>query len=106
MWTAAEPVVRDWIERNFGPAGQLGQAADTLSSLGRLARQIPELAARAERLTADLDRLVGNGIRLHGETVQGIGEEVGRYGRSGRVALWVLALGVLAIGSALLVSVL
>jgi ubiquinone biosynthesis protein len=106
MWTAAEPVVRDWIERNFGPAGQLGQAADTLSSLGRLARQIPEFAARAERLTADLDRLVGNGIRLHGETVQGIGEEVGRHGRSGRVALWVLALGVLAIGSALLVSVL
>ena len=28
MWTTAEPVVADWIERNLGPAGRVEQAGD------------------------------------------------------------------------------
>jgi ubiquinone biosynthesis protein len=28
MWTVAEPVVREWIERNLGPAGRLEDAAE------------------------------------------------------------------------------
>jgi ubiquinone biosynthesis protein len=102
MWTTAEPVVRDWIEKNLGVAGRLEQAADTLSSLTRLAGQLPELARRAERLTADLDALGERGIRLHEDTVEGIGEEVARHGRSQRVALWVIAA---AAGVAALVAV-
>ena len=39
-----------------------------------------------QRLSSELDRLVDKGVRLHPETVEGIGHEVARYGRSGRVA--------------------
>jgi ubiquinone biosynthesis protein len=72
--------------------GRLEQAGDAINALSRLAGQLPELARRAERISADLDRMGERGLRLHHDTVEGIGEEVARHGRSQRVALWVIAL--------------
>jgi ubiquinone biosynthesis protein len=92
MWTTAEPVVAEWIERNLGVAGRLEQAGDAIGALSRLTGRLPVMAARAEQLSADLDRMAGRGLRLDETTIAGIGEEVARYGRSGRVALWVIAL--------------
>jgi ubiquinone biosynthesis protein len=96
MWTTAEPVVREWIERNLGAAGRLEQAGDAIGALAKLAGRIPAMALRAERLSIDLDRYAERGIRLDEETVEGIGQEVARRGRSGRVALWVIAFAVTA----------
>jgi len=104
MWTTAEPVVRDWMQRNLGAAGQLEQAGEAFASFVRLARQLPELARRAERISADLDALGERGIRLHDETVEGIGREVGRFGRSQRIAIWIIALGAAALAIAALVT--
>lgn len=92
MWATAEPVVRDWMQRNFGVSGRIEQATDLLGSLSRFAQQIPELARRAERITADLDAVSESGIRLHAGTVKEIGEEVARQGRSQGAALWLIAL--------------
>jgi ubiquinone biosynthesis protein len=92
MWTTAEPVVGEWMERNFGATGRIEQAVDALGSLSRLAGQLPEIARRAGQLNADIESLREKGVRLHPDTVEGIGHEVARYGRSGRVALWVIAL--------------
>ena len=43
MWSTAEPVVRDWIERNLGPAGKLGDvgsgAVQAAKALGTPARR-------------------------------------------------------------------
>jgi ubiquinone biosynthesis protein len=107
MWTTSEPVVSEWITRNLGPAGRLEQAGDALVALSRLAGKAPELAARAERLSRGLDEMTARGMRLDPLTVEGIGHEVARYGRSGRAALWVIAL--VAVGAAvaaMIVSVL
>jgi ubiquinone biosynthesis protein len=103
MWTTAEPVVGDWIGRNLGVAGQLERAGDAFRALSRLAGQLPELAERAERIAADLDE---QGLRLHDETVEGIGAEVARHGRRGRIALWIVATAAAAVLAALLVSML
>ena len=103
MWATAEPVVRDWMERNVGVAGRLEQAADLAGSLSRFAGQLPELARRAERVGADLESLSERGIRLHPDTVEGIGREVGRHGRSQRMALWIIALGASGMAVAALV---
>ena len=92
MWATAEPVVRDWIERNVGPAGQIERAVDALSTLSRVLGQVPAMAARLERFSADLDSIGEKGIRLHPDTVDGIGLEVAQHSRSGRMALWVIAL--------------
>jgi ubiquinone biosynthesis protein len=104
MWTTAEPVVGEWIEQNLGVAGRLEQAGEAVGALARLAGQLPTLATQAEKLTADLGHLAEYGVRLHPSTVEGIGEEVARYGRSGRVALWIIAL--VASGAAVAASIL
>jgi ubiquinone biosynthesis protein len=92
MWTTAEPVVREWMERQVGPAGRVAEAGEAIAALSRLVGQAPEFARRAERVSQELDAIARRGVRLHPETVEGIGHEVARYGRSGRVALWVIAL--------------
>jgi ubiquinone biosynthesis protein len=91
MWSASEPVVKDWIERHLGPAGQLEQAADGIGALGRLVSELPRLAERAERLSAEFDRMGEKGIRLDPETIEGIGRSEAHAARWGRVALWVIA---------------
>ena len=53
MWSAAEPVVAEWVERNLGPVGQLELAAEGVGALGRLAGELPRLAERAERLSVE-----------------------------------------------------
>src|ERR1044071_9551792 len=35
MWTVAEPVVREWIERNLGPVGRIEDAGDLAVELGK-----------------------------------------------------------------------
>ncbi len=50
MWSASEPVLRDWIEHNLGPAGQLELVAEGVGALGRLVSELPRLADRAGRL--------------------------------------------------------
>jgi ubiquinone biosynthesis protein len=107
MWTTAEPVVADWIERNLGVTGRLEQGAGAVQSLLRIAAQLPDLAGRAERIVADLEEFADRGLRLHDESVEGIGERVAAYGRSGRAALWVIALSAaVAAVAALIASVL
>ena len=91
MWSASEPVVREWIERYLGAAGQLELAAEGVGALGRLVGELPRLAERAGRLSAEIDRMGEKGIRLDPETIDGIGRSEARAGRWGRVALWVIA---------------
>ena len=47
MWTMAEPVVREWIERNLGPAGRIEDAAHGAGEVGRFLGQMPGLLTRA-----------------------------------------------------------
>ncbi len=91
MWSASEPVVREWIERYLGPSGQLEMAAEGAGAIGRLASELPRLAERAGRLSAEIDRMSEHGIRLDPETIAGIGRSEAHAARWGRVALWVIA---------------
>ncbi|WP_421855559.1 2-polyprenylphenol 6-hydroxylase [Oricola sp.] len=95
MWKAAEPVVGDWIARNLGPAALLTDARHGLESLGRLARTLPDLAERTERLTYEVGEMAESGLKLAPETVDEIGKSEARESRSGRVALWIIALAAL-----------
>src|SRR5205807_8923819 len=43
MWTVAEPVVREWIERHLGPVGRLEGAAEGAVEVGRFFGEVPGL---------------------------------------------------------------
>jgi ubiquinone biosynthesis protein len=91
MWSASEPVVREWIERNLGPAGRMDDAVQGLGALGRLAALLPELAERGERLSKDMVAMSEHGLRLAPETVDALARANARRGWGVRLALWVIA---------------
>ncbi|MDH6230640.1 ubiquinone biosynthesis protein [Mesorhizobium soli] len=102
MWKTSEPVVGGWIADNLGPRGMLSDARDGLHALVSLARQAPELAARTERLSREIDAMAEHGLRFDKATAKAIGEAEARNTRSGRIALWVIALTLIWIGWKLL----
>ncbi|TPJ81015.1 2-polyprenylphenol 6-hydroxylase [Mesorhizobium sp. B2-6-2] len=92
MWKTSEPVVSDWIAGNLGPRGMLTDARDGAKALLTLARQAPDLAARTDRLSREIDLMAEKGLRFDQATARAIGKAEARHTRSGRVALWVIAL--------------
>jgi ubiquinone biosynthesis protein len=96
MWRTAEPVVSEYIAWHLGPRGLVEEARIGLASLRQLSRGLPELAARAEDLAKEIGDMGERGMRLDPETVEAIGRAEARHSRSGRVALWAIALIALA----------
>jgi ubiquinone biosynthesis protein len=96
MWTTAEPVVREWIERNLGPVGRIEDAASELGSLGKILGNAPSMLARAAGTMERFDEQTRDGLVLAPETVEAIGRAEGRRWRWATVALWVIA-GILAL---------
>ncbi len=91
MWATAEPVVREWIERNLGPAGRLQDVAQGAGEVGKFFGDVPGLLGRAARITDQLDAATRDGLVLAPETVAAIGEAEARRNRWTSVALWVIA---------------
>src|SRR6202011_2929268 len=91
MWSTAEPVVREWIERNLGPAGRLEDAAQGAGEGGRFLGQVPALLGRAARIADQLDAATRDGIVLAPETVAAIGRAKARRTRWSTAALWTIA---------------
>jgi ubiquinone biosynthesis protein len=61
IWTTAEPVVRQWIERKLGPIGKIEQAGTAASTLGRMALQLPVLFDEAQKATRMLSHMADAG---------------------------------------------
>jgi ubiquinone biosynthesis protein len=97
MWKTAEPVVGAWIADNLGPRGLIRDAGEGLRAAVHLSRQLPDLAVRTERLSLEIDKMALNGIRFDAATAEAIGKAEAKYSRSGRWALWVIALTLIAI---------
>lgn len=97
MWSTSEPVVGEWIRKNLGPEGALHSAAEGASSLGRLLLTGPELLMRGERIATGLADMARDGFHLDGASIEAIAREEARRNRSGRAALWVGALALVAI---------
>ena len=91
MWKAAEPVVGDWIRTNLGPQRILTDVRDGLKAAFKLAEAAPEIAAKTEKFSREITTMSENGLRFDAATAEAIGRAEARHGRSGRVAMWVIA---------------
>jgi ubiquinone biosynthesis protein len=91
MWAVADPVVREWIERNLGPAGKLQDVAEGAGEIGRFLGQVPSLLTRAGTLIDQFDDITRNGLVLSPETVAAIGKAEARRNRWTAAALWAIA---------------
>ncbi|OQW55191.1 MAG: ubiquinone biosynthesis protein UbiB [Proteobacteria bacterium SG_bin9] len=97
IWTTAEPVVREWIERNLGPVGRISSAAQGAGELSRILSGLPAIAARSVAALEQFETATRNGLVLAPETVEAIGRAEARRNRWSTVALWIIALSFLGI---------
>ena len=91
IWSAAEPVVREWMTRHLGPAGKLEGAAQGASEIGRFVSNAPGLLTRGARVLDQLDEITRGGLVLSPQTIADIEKREGRRSRWSTIALWVIA---------------
>jgi ubiquinone biosynthesis protein len=96
IWEASRPVIETWMVDNLGPEARLRDAADGITSLGKLAQNIPQLLRDTELIAS---QLADGGLRLHPDSVRAIAITQVRRTRHVRVALWIAAgaLGMIAL---------
>ena len=97
MWKASEPVVGDWIRTNLGPKRIMTDLRDGLKAAVKLAEAAPEIAAKTEKFHHELLHMSENGLRFDPQTAEAIGRSEAKHSRSGRFALWIIALTLLYI---------
>jgi ubiquinone biosynthesis protein len=97
IWKTSEPVVREWIEDNLGPGGQIKHAAAGLGDLLQAASRLPALISRAETLAERLETVAEQGIAIAPSAMRGIEHAQARAARLGHWALWLLVAAVLVL---------
>jgi ubiquinone biosynthesis protein len=102
IWVVSEPVVKGWIEQEFGASAPFEAAAQGAATVGRLVGDIPRLLGQAERTAEALSAMAEEGFRLDDHTVERLAEAQGRQNRASRIGIWVGALALAVIALALL----
>jgi ubiquinone biosynthesis protein len=97
IWTAAEPVVKEWMEEQIGPRARLNEAAEGVSALAGLMAEAPKLAEQARRVSAALAESAENGLHLDRSTIERMAEAHSSRSWPTRLALWVGALAMVTI---------
>src|SRR5258705_4676901 len=91
IWKVADPVVREWIERNLGPVGRIEGAMTGAGDLGRVVADLPAIAARSVAVLEQLDGMSRDGVRLSPETIAAMSRTDGGKSRWRTLALWLIA---------------
>jgi ubiquinone biosynthesis protein len=97
IWKVADPVVREWIERNLGPLGKIQGAMSGAGELGRVFSGLPSIVSRAVTVLEQLETMSRDGLRLDPDTIAAIGRTRARQARWRSVGIWVIALTFLGI---------
>lgn len=92
IWTTAEPVVREWIERNLGPVGRIEGAVSGAGDLSKIVAGLPGIAARSVALLERSEAITRHGLLLAPETVEAIGRAEGRQSRWLTAGIWAIAI--------------
>ena len=92
MWATAEPVVRDWIERNLGPLGKLQEIGVGAIDMVKFAPRFPALLERADRIIINLEAGAVRGFSLSPESLDAIGKAEAKRSRWSNLAIWAIAI--------------
>jgi len=91
---ASEPVVGEWIRQIIsGRSASVTDLRDAVEGGVKLAEAVPEIAAEDREIPPhELLQMSENGLRFDPQTTEAIGKSEARHSRSGRIALWLIAL--------------
>jgi ubiquinone biosynthesis protein len=102
MWTTAEPVVREWIEKNLGPIGRIQDLGRNAASFAGMLAHLPAIASRAETLGARIEEAADKGFPLDERSIAAIGRAEAKRARWGNLALWIIAITLALIAARLI----
>jgi ubiquinone biosynthesis protein len=91
IWKTADPVVREWIERNLGPVGRIQGAAAGVGVLAHLLAKLPEIANRAVTVLEQMEDMTRDGHLLSPDTIEELGRKEAKKARVSTIALCVIA---------------
>ncbi len=94
MWTTAEPIVSEWIERHLGPTGRLEDFATSAREVGRFLQDLPETLTRVDSAIDRLAAFSAGGLKLDDETVDRLA-----HASAGELfwTRWAIRIGVVAL---------
>ena len=92
MWTAAEPIVRDWMEKQLGVEGRLSEAGEGAATVSRFIGELPRLLTQVEQSADAMAKMAAHGVRLDDQSIARLARAEARQTRWGRAALWLAAL--------------
>jgi ubiquinone biosynthesis protein len=87
LWVAAEPVAKEWMERNLGVIGRVRDAGEGAGEVAKILGELPQLMASAQRATSALGDISRDGVRLDAASMRSMGR--GASGWWQAAALWV-----------------
>jgi ubiquinone biosynthesis protein len=88
IWKVADPVVREWIERNLGPSGRIQGAMSGVSEIGRVLAGLPAIISRSVAVLEQLEEMTREGLTLSEETIASVGRTESRWRT---IAHWIMA---------------
>jgi ubiquinone biosynthesis protein len=91
IWKTADPVVREWIERNLGPIGRIHGALSGAGELGHLLSKLPEIANRAVTVLEQMEDMTREGHLLSPDTIEALGRKEAKKARVSTIALVIIA---------------
>ena len=97
IWTAAEPVVTEWMNAQIGPRAKINEGIQGVSALAGLLSEAPKFAEQARRVSAALAETAENGLHLDQATIDRIAEAEAARSWPTRLALWLGALAMVTI---------
>ena len=97
VWTASEPIAREWVETNLSPLARLKDAGGGVAALGEFLLKTPGLLAQAEATARGLSEMARSGVHLDDDTVERLADARSRRDRGARFAIIAAAAALVAL---------
>ena len=99
LWTAAEPIARQWMETNLGAVGRLREVGGSATTMARMLADLPDVMAQARTTSAALSEAARDGFKLDAASMKQLAREQSRRDRWTRAALWLGAASLAALAT-------
>lgn len=97
LWSAAEPIAKEWMEANLGIIGRLKDAGAGAQSIGDALLKSPELLHKAIATLNGLAGMAANGVRLDDASVERLAARNRKYSGARTAALCIIAVSLAAL---------
>jgi ubiquinone biosynthesis protein len=97
VWTAAEPIAKEWVEANLGLLGRLKEAGSGAQTIGELLLKTPGFLQKAQAAAFGFADMADKGIRLDDATVTRLASANAQKDRPKLLLLAIIAVSLLAL---------